>query len=127
MTYACPAWGFAADSHLLKFQRLQNRVLRTTGGLPRRKLTRALHWILQIPYVYDYMTTICRKQAEVIQTYDNVTVRNIGKNEAQRRKYKRQTWWRSGILSFRCLNCRKYIPLAYLLHISWTDRPCIYT
>jgi hypothetical protein len=29
MTYACAAWEFAAESHLLKLQRLQNRVLRT--------------------------------------------------------------------------------------------------
>jgi hypothetical protein len=25
MTYACPAWEFAADNHLLKFLRLQNK------------------------------------------------------------------------------------------------------
>jgi hypothetical protein len=25
ITYACPAWEFAADSHLLKLQRLQNK------------------------------------------------------------------------------------------------------
>jgi hypothetical protein len=31
MTYACPAWEFAAEIHLLKLQRLQNRVLRTIG------------------------------------------------------------------------------------------------
>jgi hypothetical protein len=38
LTYACPTWDFAADSHLLKLQRLQNRVLCTTGkfqGAPR--------------------------------------------------------------------------------------------
>jgi hypothetical protein len=29
MTYACPGWEFAADNHLLKLQRLQNKVLRT--------------------------------------------------------------------------------------------------
>jgi hypothetical protein len=28
MTYACPTWEYAADAHLLKLQRLQNRVLR---------------------------------------------------------------------------------------------------
>jgi hypothetical protein len=27
MTYACPAWEFAADNHLLKLQRQQNKVL----------------------------------------------------------------------------------------------------
>jgi hypothetical protein len=32
MTYACPAWEFAADAYYLKFQRPQNRVLRTIGN-----------------------------------------------------------------------------------------------
>jgi hypothetical protein len=85
-TYVCPALEFAADSHLLKLQRLQNRVLRTTGNSPRRTPIRALHLTFQIPYVYDYITKICRKRA-----HDNVNVRSIGKNEAQHRKYKRLT------------------------------------
>jgi hypothetical protein len=34
LTCACPAWEFAGDSYLLKLQRLQNRVLRTSGNLP---------------------------------------------------------------------------------------------
>jgi hypothetical protein len=61
-------------------------VLRTIGNLPRRTLTRALHRTFQIPYIYDYITKLCRKQAEVIQTHGNVNVRNISKNEAQHRK-----------------------------------------
>jgi hypothetical protein len=32
MTYACPAWEFEAESHLLKLQRLQNKVLRIIGN-----------------------------------------------------------------------------------------------
>jgi hypothetical protein len=36
MTYACSAWEFTAECHLLKLQRLQNRVLRTIGNFPRR-------------------------------------------------------------------------------------------
>jgi len=32
--------------------------------------------------VYDYITKTCRKQAEVIQDYDNENVRNIDKIEA---------------------------------------------
>jgi hypothetical protein len=31
MTYTFPAWEFAADTHLLKPQRLQNKVLRIVG------------------------------------------------------------------------------------------------
>jgi hypothetical protein len=33
MTYTCPAWEFVADTHLMKLQRLQNKVLRTIGKL----------------------------------------------------------------------------------------------
>jgi hypothetical protein len=32
MTYTCPAWIFAADAHLLKLQRLKNKVLPITGN-----------------------------------------------------------------------------------------------
>jgi hypothetical protein len=38
MSYACLTWEYEADAHLLKLQRLQNRVLRAThiGNLDRR-------------------------------------------------------------------------------------------
>jgi hypothetical protein len=45
MTYACPAWEFAADNHLLKLQRLQNKLLRTIGNFPRRTTVRT-KWML---------------------------------------------------------------------------------
>jgi hypothetical protein len=35
MTYACPAWEFAAECHLLKLQRLQNKVLRTIDNFSK--------------------------------------------------------------------------------------------
>jgi hypothetical protein len=60
MTYACPAWEFAAESRLLKLQRLQNKVLRTLGSFPRRTSVRDMHVAFQIPYVYDYITKLCR-------------------------------------------------------------------
>jgi len=43
----------------------------------------------QIPYIYDFITKTCSKQAEVVRNYDNVNVRSIGKGAAQHRKYKR--------------------------------------
>jgi hypothetical protein len=43
----------------------------------------------QIPFVYDYITKLCRQQAEVIQIHDNENVRTIGQGEALHRKYKR--------------------------------------
>jgi hypothetical protein len=91
MTYACPAWEFAADTYLLKLQGLQNKVLRTIGHFPRRTPVRELHMTFEIPYVYDFITNnkLCRQQAEVIQNQVNPNVRNIGQGEAQHRKYKR--------------------------------------
>jgi hypothetical protein len=73
----------------LKLQRLQNRVLRTIGNLPRRTSVRELHVAFKIPYIYDYIMKLCRQQAEVVQNRDNENVRNIGQGKARHRKYKR--------------------------------------
>jgi hypothetical protein len=35
MAHACPAWEFAAEIHLLKLQRLQNKVLCNIGNFTR--------------------------------------------------------------------------------------------
>jgi hypothetical protein len=40
-------------------------------------------------YVYDYMTKLCRTQAEVILNRVNPNVRGIGQGESRQRKYKR--------------------------------------
>jgi hypothetical protein len=87
MTYACPAWEFAAESHLLKLQRLQNEALRTIGSFPRRTSVRDMHVAFQIPYVYDYITKLYRQQAEVIQNHEHENVRYIEQGEAPHRKY----------------------------------------
>jgi hypothetical protein len=86
MTYACPAWEFAAYTYLLKLQGLQNKVLRTIGHFPRRTPVGELHVALDIPYVYDFISKLCRQQAEVIQNHVNANVRNIGQGEARHRK-----------------------------------------
>jgi PIN domain nuclease of toxin-antitoxin system len=49
LTYVCSAWEFAADSNILKLQRLQKEVLRTIDNLPRRTPTCDLHVAFQIP------------------------------------------------------------------------------
>jgi hypothetical protein len=89
MTFACPTWEFAAESHFLKLQRLQNKVLHTIGNFPRRTPVRDMHKAFHMPYVYDYITKSCRQQAEVILNYENENVRYIGQGEAPHRKYKR--------------------------------------
>jgi hypothetical protein len=86
MTYACSAWELAADTYFLKLQRLQNKVLRTTGNRPRCTPVRYLHAAFNLPYVYAYITKLCMQQ-EVIQNHENEHVRSIGQGEARHEKY----------------------------------------
>jgi hypothetical protein len=81
MTCAYPAWEFATDTHLMKLQRLQNKVLRTIGSFPRRTPVREMHMAFHLPYVYDYTTKLCRQQAEVILNNDNKDVCYIGQGK----------------------------------------------
>jgi hypothetical protein len=71
----------------MKLQRLQNKVLRTIGNYPRRSPVRDLHLAVQISFVYDYITKLCRQQAEIIQNHKNENVRKIGQSERRHRKY----------------------------------------
>jgi hypothetical protein len=70
------------DAHLLKLQRLQKRVLRGTS-------VSEMHVAFKVPYVYDYITKLCRTRAEVILNHENPKVFGIGQEEAMHRKYTR--------------------------------------
>jgi hypothetical protein len=70
MTYACPVWEFEAEIHILKLQRLQNGGF-APSAISQDTSIRNMHVAFQIPYVYDYVTKLCRKQAEVIQNHEN--------------------------------------------------------
>jgi hypothetical protein len=89
MTYACPTWEFAADTHLMKLQRLQYRVLCAIGNFDRRTPIHDLHLVFKIPYMYDYIIKLCRRQAEVILNHNNPNVHAIEQGEATHIKYKR--------------------------------------
>jgi hypothetical protein len=89
VTYACPTWEHAAGAHVLKLQRLQNRALRAIGNLDKCTPVRELQVVSKILYLYNYMNTLCRTQAEVILNHVNPNVRGIGQREARHRKYKR--------------------------------------
>jgi hypothetical protein len=47
MTYDCPTWEYVADTHTLKLQHLQNRVLHAIGTLHRCTLVRELHMVFE--------------------------------------------------------------------------------
>jgi hypothetical protein len=80
-TYVCPVWELAADTCLLKLQRLQNKVLHTTCNFPRCTLVCNLHRTFNLQYVYDYITKLCRKQAKVTWNHENKHVQCIGQGE----------------------------------------------
>jgi hypothetical protein len=81
-----PHWEFAVDTQLLKLQRLQNEVLRTTGKFPRCIPVRELHTAFQVSCIYDYIMKLCRQQEEAIQNHENANIRDIGKGEAPTQK-----------------------------------------
>jgi hypothetical protein len=67
------------DTYLLKLQCLQIKFLHTIGNFPRWTPVRNLHTAFNLPYVYDYITKVCRQQAEIIQHFENEHVHSIGK------------------------------------------------
>jgi hypothetical protein len=70
MSYACPAWEFAADTHLMKLQRLLNKIVHIIGKFLRSTPIPDMHTAFQIPYNCDYITKLCKQQAQVIRNED---------------------------------------------------------
>jgi hypothetical protein len=89
MTYACPAWKFAADIHSLNSQRLQDKVVRPTGKFSRCNSISDLHTAFKLPHIYNCIIKLCKQQAEIIPNHQNDHVRSIRQGEARHRKYKR--------------------------------------
>jgi hypothetical protein len=77
-----------ADTYLLKLQHLQNNILRTTEHFSRWTPVRDFHTAFNTPYVYGYITKLCRQQAEVIKNHENEHVCSIGQGGATYRKHK---------------------------------------
>jgi hypothetical protein len=68
MTYASPSWEFSADTYLSKLQRVQNKVIHTTGKFPKRTPVRDFRMVFKIPYLYYFITKLCWQQAFKIVT-----------------------------------------------------------
>jgi hypothetical protein len=65
-TDAYPVRQFAADTYVLKVQRLERKVIRTTDKFPKRTPIREMHVAFKIPHVYESIEILCRHQAEVL-------------------------------------------------------------
>jgi hypothetical protein len=82
----------------LSEQRREEKILDPTGTRtlnPRSfspypvAIPNALSRLLNLPYVYDYITKLCRRQAKGIHNNENKPVRSIGIGEVRHGKYKR--------------------------------------
>jgi hypothetical protein len=62
MTYVFPAWELVADTYLLKLQRLQSKVLHTTGNFPRLTPVRDWHMAFNLPYIYNKIAHTTRQK-----------------------------------------------------------------
>jgi hypothetical protein len=76
-------------TYLLQLLRLQNKVLCTTGKFARRTPTLEFHMAFQVQYIYDYVTKMCRQEAEVIENHEIANVRDIGKTKTDTENSKR--------------------------------------
>jgi hypothetical protein len=83
ITQDCSIWEFVADTHLIKLQRLENKVPPSTGNYSRSTPVHEKQMGFHLPYVHDYMTKLCIQEAEVILNHDNENVRCIGQGEAR--------------------------------------------
>jgi hypothetical protein len=61
-----PRLGIRRRLHLLKVQRLLNKISRAFGNFTRGTPVCDLHVAVKISYVYGFITKLCRQQAKVI-------------------------------------------------------------
>jgi hypothetical protein len=40
-----------------------------------------MHVAFHVPYLYDYISKLCRREAEIVPNHEHENVRNIGKEE----------------------------------------------
>jgi hypothetical protein len=69
------------DAHLLKLQRLENRVLHAIENLDRCSSVLELHVVYNIPYAYDNITKLCSTQAELILNHINPNACDTGQGQ----------------------------------------------
>jgi hypothetical protein len=85
----------------LILQRLQDKVLRTTGNFPKVTPVRNLRMNFKVPYIYDYTPKLCRQQAEVIKNHKNKHFHILQNGVAQPEIRKFPTSWRSSLRPFK--------------------------
>lgn len=75
MTYASPAWGHAARTHLYKLQVIQNKTLRTIYNAPWFIRNEQLHREANIPFLSEFMKKSAEKAFARAEIHPNPLLR----------------------------------------------------
>jgi hypothetical protein len=79
MNYACPAWRFAARTHVRRLQVLQSRCLRLATGAPWYVSSRQIHEDLGVPLFADHIRALTVSFDSKLADVGNPLVRQLGR------------------------------------------------
>lgn len=86
ITYAAPAWGFAAVSHLRKLQVIQNQVIRLITHLPRVASRRKFHDELELPTIDEFIARLARNLYAEARANPNPLISGLGQYDPRLRR-----------------------------------------
>jgi len=79
MDYACPAWWFAARSHVRRLQVLQSKCLRLATGAPWYVSNRQIQEDLGVPVFADHIRALTASFDSKLADVGNPLVRQLGR------------------------------------------------
>jgi hypothetical protein len=79
MDYACPAWRFAARTHVRRLQVLQSKCLRLATGAPWYVSNRQIHEVLGVPLFSDRIRALTASFDSKLADVGNPLVRQLGR------------------------------------------------
>jgi len=79
MDYACPAWRYAARTHVRRLQVLQSKCLRLATSAPWYVSNRQIHEDLGVPLFADHIRALTASFDSKLADVGNTLVRQFGR------------------------------------------------
>jgi hypothetical protein len=89
LIYACPVWGYAANTYINKLQTFQNKVLRIITKLPRVTPIVTLHEQTGMPLIRSYITKLTRALYLKSAASENSQIQELGQYDPAAGKHMR--------------------------------------
>ena len=80
MDYACPAWRYAARTHVRRLQVIQSKCLRLATGAPWYVSNRQIHEDLSVPLFADHIRALTASFDSKLADAGNPLVRQLGRH-----------------------------------------------